>query len=157
MSMSAFDRLAQWKQNELKKQVRLFWEKSTDPFTEPSLSPWLSGRRTEQNKKAEERCSWLVVAAVCLDFLSNVWSLPSGQNWGKIPTKKGKLSGRKLKEEQRASLELQRVACASPTSRWQCVYTSVTVFVWTTDVLFKKLQVCQKTCILMKYVSCSRI
>lgn len=73
-----------------------------------------------------------------------LWSLPSGQNWGKIPTKKGKLSGRKLKEEQRASLELQRVACASPTSRWQCVYTSVTVFVWTTDVLFKKLQVCQK-------------
>lgn len=81
-----------------------------------------------------------------------LWSLPSGQNWGKIPNKKGKLSGRKLKEEQGASLELQRVACASPTSRWQCVYTSVTVFVWTTDVLFKKLQVCQKTCILMKYV-----
>lgn len=26
MSMSAFDRLAQWKKNELKKQVRLFWE-----------------------------------------------------------------------------------------------------------------------------------
>lgn len=26
MSMSAFDRLAQWKKNELKKRVRLFWE-----------------------------------------------------------------------------------------------------------------------------------
>lgn len=145
MSMSAFDRLAQWKQNELKKQVRLFWEKSTDPFTEPSLSPWLSGRRTEQNKKAR-REMFLACCSCCVFGLLKqcLWSLPSGQNWGKIPTKKGKLSGRKLKEEQRASLELQRVACASPTSRWQCVYTSVTVFVWTTDVLFKKLQVCQK-------------